>query len=112
MEVLWGSSMSSDISHIIAEGPEGLKAVLMSLLKQAQNDLQFASREHYILYQLGGQKSVIKVDMSEQPYLFWHYDLLGRPATGAIKDTIAQFLWNECGIKEHYMQGSDNAVTK
>jgi len=81
----------------IAEGPQGLMDVLDSFLQQAQQDKVFRARYHYIMYHLKDQKSLIKVDMSEHPYQFWYYDLLGRPATNAVKDTIAEFLWDRCG---------------
>jgi len=94
--------MHIEEGNIIAEGPEGLEAVLMELLQKTQTDPQFAEQEHYILYKLGNQKSLIKADLSKKPFKFWHYDLLGRPATLAVKDTIAQFVWEMGGEKERY----------
>lgn len=89
-----------------ADGPEGLKAVLASFLQQAEQDAEFRSKQHYIMYRLNAQKSLIKVDLSERPYQFWYYDLLGRPATKAVKETVAEFLWEQCGEKERYIQES------
>lgn len=39
--------------------------------------------------------------MTQTPYHFTYSDLLGRPATNAVKDTIANFLWEKCG-EERY----------
>lgn len=89
---------------IIAEGPEGLDRILNELLEKAKNDSLFASEEHYILYKLGGQKSLIKVDTKSMPFKFVYNDLLGRPATTVVKDIIAKFLWEKCGGKDWYMR--------
>ncbi|RDI48660.1 hypothetical protein [Aquicella lusitana] len=88
--------------YILAEGPDGLAKVLDSLLEESRKDRAFAEEEHFILYKLGNQKAVIKVDTSEVPFHFWYFDLLGRPMTGVVKQTIADFLWDKCGEKERY----------
>lgn len=84
----------------LAAGPEGLMALLNTYLVHADADDAFAKMPHYILYRLGSQESVIKVDTSEKPYHFWYCDLQGRPMTMAIKAVIADFLWEKCGEKE------------
>jgi hypothetical protein len=89
---------------IIAEGPEGLSQVLDILLVKTKQDPIFAAQEHNILYQLGSQKSLIKVDTSSIPFKFQHFDLMGRPATMAVKDTIGRFLWEKCGGEEWYIK--------
>lgn len=90
---------SADLTqeYIIAEGPEGLKTALEALYAKASLDPVFAASEHYILYQLGDQRSLIKVETEEEPYQFWYNDLLGRPATKVVKDIIADFLWEKFG---------------
>lgn len=85
--------------YLVANGPDGLANVLETLFYRCQTDEQFAAEEHYILYQLGNQKSLIKTDMSVQPFQFWYYDLLGRPATKIVKETIGRFLWEKGGEK-------------
>lgn len=92
--------------YILAQGPEGLKSVLEDLLEKSQKDPVFAAKEHYIYYQIGEQKSLIKVDMSGHPVTFWYFDLLGRPATRVVKKTIADFLWEKCGEKERFLKES------
>lgn len=77
----------------IAEGPDGLMNVLDGFRHQAAH-----AEPHYILYRLNSQESLIKIDFSKEPYQFWYYDLLGRPATNAVKNTIANFLSEKCGI--------------
>lgn len=89
--------------YTLAEGPEGLDQVLDAFLAKTKSDAKFAAEEHYILYQLNEQKSLIKVDMSQQPFLFWYYDLNGRPATEVVKTIIARFLWEKGGEKERYL---------
>jgi hypothetical protein len=95
----------------LADGPQGLMDVLETFRLQAEQDAVFRAKEHYIMYQLKAQQSLIKVDMSEQPFQFWYYDLLGRPMTNVVKDTVAEFLWEKCGIKDQYGQtsGSDQS---
>lgn len=95
--------VSSD-DYIIAEGPEGLDRVLTELLEKSKADPIFASQEHYVMYQLGNQKSLIKVDTNQTPFKFWYYDLMGRPATIIVKEAIARFLWDKCGLREEYFQ--------
>lgn len=90
----------------IAQGPQGLRDVLDSYLVKSQNDPKFAEVGHYILYQIGDQRSLIRVDTSEVPFNFKYCDLLGRPATKTVKETIARFLWEKCGEKERYMKQS------
>lgn len=84
------------------EGPEGLREVLDSYLVKSQKDPSFAQAIHYILYTLGNQRSLIRVDTSQNPFYFGYCDLLGRPATRSIKETIAAFLWEKCGEEERY----------
>ncbi|WP_148339954.1 hypothetical protein [Aquicella siphonis] len=92
--------------YIPAQGPDGLKRVLEELLEKCKSDREFAAQEHYILYQLGGQKSLMKVDMSQAPFQFWYYDLLGRPMTKKVEETIADFLWDKGGERERYLQNA------
>lgn len=89
--------------HIIAEGPDGLMTVLNDFLEKSEHDPDFSKQDHYILYQLNQQKALIKVDMAQKPFHFWYYDLLGRPATKAVKETIGRFLWEKCGERENYL---------
>lgn len=88
---------------VMADGPHGLMKVLENLLHQSEQDEAFRAQEHYIMYQLKDQRSLIKVDMSERPFQFWYYDLMGRPATTAVKEVIAEFLWEKCGEKQRYL---------
>ncbi len=89
--------------YILAEGPQGLERVLDEFLEKSKNDPQFSSEVHYILYEMGNQRSLIRVDTSHKPFKFWHFDLMGRPATEVIKETIVRFLWEKCGVKEKYL---------
>ncbi len=98
------ASNDLSIKYVTAQGPEGLTQVLDSFLQQSNADADFATSAHYVMYQLGNQRSLIKVDMSKKPYRFWYFDLLGRPATRTVKDTIADFLWEKGGEKERYEQ--------
>lgn len=88
------------VEYLLAEGPQGLEKVLESLLEQPNKP----PNEYYILYYFGAQKSLIKVDIGQQPFLFWYYDLLGRPATNVVKDILAKFAWEKGGEKERYLQ--------
>ena len=96
--------MESEMGYIVATGPEGLEAVLGELLDKSKTDPKLKERAHYILYELGNQKSLIKIDLNEWPVVFWHYDLLGRPATSVVKDVLARFAWDKCGEKEWYFK--------
>lgn len=89
--------------YILAEGPEGLEKVLIELLEKTKKDPTFATEEHYILYQLASQKSLIKVDTKQQPFVFWYCDLMGRPITIVAKEKISDFLWNQWG-REQYLK--------
>lgn len=89
--------------YTLVEGLEALTNTLVSWLDASRVDPNFAKQPHYILYQVGKQKSWIKVDTSSIPFHFHYQDTLGRPATHAIKETIARFLWEKCGEKERYM---------
>jgi hypothetical protein len=75
--------------YTVANGPEGLREALNALSR---------GKDHFILYQLNQQQSLIKIDTSESPYQLWYYDLMGRPATNTVKDVVAQFLKEKCGI--------------
>lgn len=90
--------------YVIANGPQGLIDVLEGHYERCQKDKEFAKNAHFILYQLGAQKSLIKVDMSERPYQFWYYDLLGRPITTAVKEALALFLTDTVGEKDLILQ--------
>lgn len=88
----------------IAEGPVALRGLLDSYLSKAQHDESFASVGHYILYTVGDQRSLIRVDTSTVPFHFRYCDLLGRPATKSVRETIARFLWERCGEKERFLK--------
>lgn len=90
--------------YIPAHGPDGLREALDNLLARANADPEFAAAQHFILYELGNQKSLIRVDTTQQPFYFWYYDLLGRPITKNVKDIIAEFLWDKCGERERYFR--------
>ena len=52
-----------------------------------------SAEEHYIKYQFNECQSLIKVDMREQPFQFWFYDLQKRPALQKNhKKIISEFL--------------------
>lgn len=92
--------------YLNAEGPEGLSLALNELLEKSKKDPFFAKKEHYVLYQLGQQKSLIKIDTTKMPFRFWHYDLMGRPMTNVVKEVISNFLWEKCGGKSSYQAES------
>ncbi|MEO8401947.1 MAG: hypothetical protein ABI597_09180 [Gammaproteobacteria bacterium] len=92
--------MSIPAEYIIAEGPEGLKKILAEFLEKSRNDPIFAKQKHHVLYQLGSQKSMIRIDTDRTPFKFWYYDLMGRAATVAVKDVLADFLWDNWGEKQ------------
>ncbi len=76
------------------QGPEGLTQSLNRLLEERKRG-ENLDTPRYFLYQLGGQQSLIRVDINQSPFQFWYCDLLGRPATKAVKETIANFLWEQ-----------------
>lgn len=96
--------MDKSESYIIAEGPEGLKNVLSEFLIKSKQDPLFAKQEHHVLYQLGNQKTMIRVDTDKTPFKFWCYDLMGRPITIVLKNIIADFLWEHWGEKKLSLQ--------
>lgn len=87
------------VDALPVEGPDGLRSALVDLYTKSKLNPQFAQAEHYILYQLGEQKALLKVDFSHSPQ-FYYNDLLGRPITRVVKEVIARFLWEECGQRE------------
>lgn len=95
-------SIDLPVPYVSVQGPKGLYEALSELLTQAHPDNALATKEHYILYELGSQQSLIKVDVSQLPFHFWYYDLLGRPATRVVKETIAKFLWEKGGERERF----------
>jgi len=90
--------------HVIANGPEGLTQVLDDLFEKSKCDPTFVKKDYYVLYQLGNQKSLILVDTTKQPFRFWHYDFMGRPATIVVKEAIEKFLWEKCGERERVLK--------
>jgi hypothetical protein len=100
--------MENEMGYILAHGPEGLEAVLNELLEKSKLDPTMKERAHFILYELGNQKSLIKMDLNEWPVVFWHYDLLGRAATSVVKDILARFAWDKCGEREWYYKEKGN----
>ena len=89
--------------YTTAEGPEALTRELDLLLEESKKNTEFADKDHFILYQFGAQKSWIKINTKTMPFHFEYQDMLGRPATNAVKEIIARFLWEKCGEKERYM---------
>lgn len=90
----------------VANGPEGLMEVLEDFRRRAELDPVFRHEPHYIMYHLNAQQSLIKIDFSADPFQFWYYDLMGRPATNSVKQTVAEFLWEKCGVKQRYEQSA------
>jgi hypothetical protein len=108
MSNMQNSELEEFKDYIPAQGPQGLSRVLEDLLAQSKHDPAFAAKEHFISYSIGEQKSYIKVDMSKDPVLFWYFDSWGRPPTRIVKETIAKFLWEKCGEKEHFLESSES----
>lgn len=96
--------MGTPESYIIAEGPEGLKKILEELLEKTKQDAVFAKQAHYVLYQLGNLKSMIRIDTDQVPFKFWCYDLMGRPITLPMREVMSQFLWEHWGVKDISLQ--------
>ena len=88
---------------IPAEGPEGLMRVLEELLAKVRS-ASLETKEFVVLYQLGKQRSIIKVDFNQEPCHFWYQDTLGRPITKAVENTIAEFIWTKCGERERFLK--------
>lgn len=97
------ASADTTFKFEVAEGSEGLWSALEKLLSRCQEDPSLANQDHYIMYVLGGQRSLIQVNMSEQPFEFWFCDKYGRPPTKAVKETIARFVWQKGGEKERFV---------
>ena len=91
--------------YIHANGAVELRNVLEDLLEKSKKNSS-DRREHYIYYYVGEQQSLIKADFSEEPIMFCYLDLLGRPATRIVKQTIADFLWEKCGEREKVLAES------
>jgi hypothetical protein len=100
--------MDNSDKYILAEGPDKLGQVLDDLLEKSKADPAFATQDHFVLYQLGSQKSLMKVDTSQRPFQIWYFDMMGRPETVVIKDTITRFLWDRCGGRELYSDEFDD----
>lgn len=90
------------IDYIDATGPQGLWDVLTHLHEKVHAEKHTGPAEFYIRYTLGSQISLIKVDLNADPIQFWYYDLLGRPVTNAVRETIGKFLWEKCGERERF----------
>jgi len=101
---------NSFANAIPVEGPEGLMQALEDLLAKVKSEPE-ASKEYVLLYQLGKQRSIIKVDFNQEPCHFWYQDTLGRPITKAVENTIAEFLWTKCGERERYLKESSREST-
>jgi len=85
--------------YVCVEGSDGLMKVLDQFLDEYRQG-KALDTPRYVLYQLGSQRSLIRVDIDQLPFRFWYCDLLGRPATITVKRTIAAFLLDKCGEKE------------
>ncbi len=96
------STLTFPFEYDLAPGPEALMHLLESYLTAVEKDQAFSGTPRYILYKMGAQESVIKVDTSQRPFQFWYCDLQGRPMTMSVKAVIADFLWEKCGGKERY----------
>src|SRR3990167_6140908 len=86
--------------YIQANGLAGLSQTLDRLLEEHKHG-EALTTPRYVLYQLGSQQALIRVDIDQMPFRFWYCDLLGRPATRAIKEIIAEFLLDKCGERKH-----------
>jgi len=86
--------------EFVVDGREGLRSLLDSFLQKSEKDQEFASSPHYILFQLNAMQSLIRVDMSQRPFQFWHYNIQERAALPSLKDTIISFLQEKCGEKD------------
>lgn len=85
-ETLNGINEETLPAYEIAEGPEALAALLDKLLEKYHQKNDSSENEYYILYKIGEQRSLIKVDISTMPFYFWFYDLLARPPTSSVKE--------------------------
>ena len=84
--------------YITVHGIPALAAQLDAIHREAQTNPVSRPEPVFILYESLQQKSMIKVDLSQKPYLIGYDDQMGRPMPSAIKEVFAQFLTNSCGI--------------
>lgn len=91
--------MGSLPDYVRANGLKGLTETLDKFLDEHDQGGAL-NTPRYILYQMGNQQSLIRVDIDRIPFRFWYCDLLGRPATMAVKRTVAEFLLDKCGGKK------------
>lgn len=86
-----------------AIGQDGLADALNHLRQESDRDPEFARQDHYLLFRkdtnASTYESVIKADLSERPFQFWHFNTHFLPAIEVIKDTIKKFL-ESCGQTE------------
>jgi hypothetical protein len=77
-----------NLTPLKAEGQEGLERVLQEIWTE-----QPRSTNRDILFIIGQQTSLLKVDMSKQQVVIWHADFMnGRAANLTIKNAVINFI--------------------
>jgi hypothetical protein len=80
------------MAYHIAKGQEALETKIKELWEKSQTDAAVKKEPQDILYNLGQQFALIKVDFSKDPIKFWHDDFaFDRAAIMPIKNAILNF---------------------
>lgn len=75
-----------------AEGPDNLSRALDAVYEK-----NHTTEDNYILYRMGSQLSLLRVDLSQKPCHIWYCDSDHRPATSSVLKVIEAFLENKFG---------------
>lgn len=80
------SRVIAGTKYDIAQELQGLKSLLAQYMRSMTKEQQF------ILYKIGEQESLMRVDFSKQPYQVYYNDKLGRPAPFALKIAVTEIM--------------------
>lgn len=94
------------------EGAAELKQQLLFYWREFQAGNLKNTKTYYILFHMGAQQSLIRVDVGSPHFYFWYYDLLGRPMTKAVKQALAEFLWEHNGQKQAFISAMQQEDTR
>lgn len=87
--------MTHPTDYTVAEGLDGLQHTLVDLIDHARRGSLGDNQTQYVLYRLGQQQSLLRIDLNTAPMQLWFYDLDGRPASSGLVSALGKVFWEQ-----------------
>lgn len=99
--------MKPSYDYIPVQGLDHLSETLEMLYFKIKANPTLSSEDKYVLFQLGNQKSLLRITFAEEMPHFAYFDLFERPMTKNIKTVLINFLQKNAVLPKDFLTKSE-----